>query len=168
MNPKWTALPFNTLRPRQSCHHFIDTIFRCIFLNEIICISRKVSLWFVRNRRINNILALVEIMAWCRPDNKPLSKRMMISSLMHICITGPQWVTYVRIQFISFSCLLIVHKDSFCQTQRTSHLLLLQRLLDLWWVFGRFFVWQNTTLWCVHYERSNHGICVLQRVGKLL
>ena len=38
------------------------------------------------------IPALVQIMAWCRPGNKPLSEPMMLSLLMHICITRPQCV----------------------------------------------------------------------------
>ena len=40
---------------------------------------------------INNIPALVQIMAWRRPGDKPLSEPMMVSLLMHICITQPQW-----------------------------------------------------------------------------
>ena len=39
----------------------------------------------------NNIAALVQIIAWCRPDNKPLPEPMMVNLLMHICITQPQW-----------------------------------------------------------------------------
>ena len=31
-------------------------------------------------------------MAWCQPGNKPQSEPMMVSSLMHICITRLQWV----------------------------------------------------------------------------
>ena len=31
-------------------------------------------------------------MACHRPGNKPLSEPMMVSSLMHICVTQPQWV----------------------------------------------------------------------------
>ena len=42
--------------------------------------------------QINNILALVEIMAWRRPGNKPLSNPMVPSVLTHICVTRPQWV----------------------------------------------------------------------------
>ena len=41
---------------------------------------------------ISNITALVLIMAWHRPGNKPLSEKIMVSLLMHICITRPQWV----------------------------------------------------------------------------
>ena len=42
--------------------------------------------------RINNIPAFVQIMAWRRPGDKPLSEPMMVSLLTYICITRPQWV----------------------------------------------------------------------------
>ena len=41
---------------------------------------------------INNIPALVQIMAWRRPGDKPLSEPMMVRLLTHICVTWPQWV----------------------------------------------------------------------------
>ena len=41
---------------------------------------------------INNIPALVQIMAWRRPGGKPLSDPMRISLLTHICVIRPQWV----------------------------------------------------------------------------
>ena len=82
----------NTLRPRQNGRHFADDIFRRIFLNENVCISLKISLKFVPKVRINNIPALVQIMAWRRPGDKPLSEPMMISLLTHIYVIRPQWV----------------------------------------------------------------------------
>ena len=82
----------NTLRPRQNGRHFTDGIFKCIFLNENIWISIKISLKFVPEGSINNIPALVHIMAGRRPGAKPLSEPMMVSLLTHICITHPQWV----------------------------------------------------------------------------
>ena len=44
---------------------------------------------------IYNIPALVQIMAWRRPGDKPLSEPMMVTLLMHSCITQPQWVNWV-------------------------------------------------------------------------
>ena len=35
---------------------------------------------------------LVQIMAWCRSGDKPLSESMMVSLLAHICVTRAQWV----------------------------------------------------------------------------
>ena len=55
-------------------------------------ISLKISLKIVPMVRISNIPALVRIMAWCRPGDKPLSESMMISLPTHICVTRPQWV----------------------------------------------------------------------------
>ena len=39
----------------------------------------------------NNFPALVQIMAWRRPGDKAWSELMMVSLLMHICVTRPQW-----------------------------------------------------------------------------
>ena len=36
--------------------------------------------------------ALVQIMAWRRPGDKPLSGPMMVRLPTHICVTRPQWV----------------------------------------------------------------------------
>ena len=103
----------------QNGGHFADSILKCIFfLNEKFCILIKVSLKFVPEdaieaarltlvfRRhiikislksvpegpINIIPSLVQIMAWRRPGDKPLSEPMMVRLLMHICVTLPQWV----------------------------------------------------------------------------
>ena len=82
----------NTLRPTQSGRHFADDIFKCILLNENVWIRIKISLKFVPKRPINNIPALVQIMAWHRPGYKPLSEPMMYSLSTYICVTRPQWV----------------------------------------------------------------------------
>ena len=83
---------FNTLRPRQNGRHFADDTFKRISLNENVKISIKISLKFVPEGPINNIAALVQMMAWHRPGDKPLSEPMMVSPLTHICVTRPQWV----------------------------------------------------------------------------
>ena len=85
----------NTLRPRQNGRHFPDDIFNCIFLNENVCILIKISLKFVPKGPIINIPALVQIIAWHRPGDKPLSEWMMASLLTHICGTRPQWVKMI-------------------------------------------------------------------------
>ena len=83
---------FNTLRPRQNVRRFTDDTFKRIFLNENVRISIKISLKFVPQVPINNIPALVQIMAWRRPGDNPLSEPMMVGLLTHICVTLPQWV----------------------------------------------------------------------------
>ena len=83
---------FNTLRPRQNGRHFADDIFKCIFLNGNVWILVKISLEYVPKGPSNNIPALVQIMAWRRSGDKPLSEPMMVDLPMHICVTQPQWV----------------------------------------------------------------------------
>ena len=80
----------NTLRPRQNGRRFADDTFKGIFLIENVRISIEISLKFVPEVRINNIPALVQIMAWRRPGDKPLSVPMVVRSLTHICVTRPQ------------------------------------------------------------------------------
>ena len=83
---------FNTLRPRRNGQHFADDIFKRIFFNENAWISIEIPLKFVPKGPIYNIPALVQIMAWRRPGDKPLSEPMMDSLPTHICVTRPQWV----------------------------------------------------------------------------
>ena len=82
---------FNTLRPRQNGRHFSDDIFKRIFFNENIRILIKISLKFVPRGPINNIPAMVQIMAWHRPSDKPLSEPMMVRLPTHICVSRPRW-----------------------------------------------------------------------------
>ena len=67
----------NTLRPRQNGRHFPDDIFKWIFFNENVWNSIKISLKFVPKVPIDNIPALVQIMAWRRTGDKLLSEPMM-------------------------------------------------------------------------------------------
>ena len=83
---------FNTLRLRQNERHFADDTFKHIFLNENVRISIKISLKFVPKGPINDIPALVQIMAWRPPGDKPLSEPMMVRLPTHICVTRPQWI----------------------------------------------------------------------------
>ena len=73
----------NTLRPRHNGRHFADDIFKCIFLNENVWIPIKISMNCVPKGPIDNNPALVQIMAWRRPGDKPLSEAMMVSLTTH-------------------------------------------------------------------------------------
>ena len=75
---------FITLRLRQNGRHLADDSFKCIFLNEDVWIWLKISLKFVPKGSINNIPSLVQIMAWRRPDAKPLSEPMMVRLPIYI------------------------------------------------------------------------------------
>ena len=91
-SPGRKCAPLNTLRPRQNDRHFPDDIFKWIFLNENVWISINISLKFVPRGLINNIPTLVQVMAWRRPGDKPLTEPMMVRLPTHICVTRPQQV----------------------------------------------------------------------------
>ena len=86
----------NTSRPGQNGRHFADDTFKRIFLNENFRISIKISLKFVPKGPNNNNPALVQVMAWRRSGDKPLSETLMVSLLTHICVTRPQRVKCKR------------------------------------------------------------------------
>ena len=54
-----------------------NDIFKCNIVSEDVLTSIKNSLNFVSTGRINNMQALVQIMAWRWSGNKPLSEPMM-------------------------------------------------------------------------------------------
>ena len=67
----------NTLRPRQNGRNYADDISKCIFLNDNVYIFIKISLNFVPKGLIDNIPALVQMMAWHCPGSKPWSEPML-------------------------------------------------------------------------------------------
>ena len=114
--PQNTFLMINPLRPNQDGRLFPDDIFKSIFFNENVRILIYISLTFVPKAPNNNIPALVHIMAWRRPGDKPLSEPMMVSLLTHICVTRPQWVKEYKAcktqDYISMNIIII-----FCQNR---------------------------------------------------
>ena len=108
-------IAFKILTPRQDGGHFPDDVFQCIFLNENAWISIKISLKFIPKGPINNIPALIQIMAWRRPGDKPLSEPMMVKLPTHICVTRPQWVKThylcgMRVLIVDINVNLFRHK----------------------------------------------------------
>ena len=92
------ALIVNTLRPWQNGRHCLDDIFNFIYLDENAWISIKFSLTFVPKSPINNIPSLVQIMAWRRSGDKPLSEPMvLIFFVTHIYVARPQWVNFIYV-----------------------------------------------------------------------
>ena len=70
-----------------------DSFARDIVIMQWIIIYRiKISLKFVPKVAVNNIPALVQMLAWCYPGDKPLSEPMMVSLPTHICVAWLQWV----------------------------------------------------------------------------
>ena len=76
----------NTLILRQNGH------FKCTFLNQNVWIWIEISLKFVPKGPINNVPTLVQIMAWWRQGDKPLSESVMAWLPSHICTIRLQWV----------------------------------------------------------------------------
>ena len=129
----------NTLRPRQNCRHFPDDIFKCIFFNENVWISIKIAMKFVPKGPNNNIPALVQIMAWHRPGDKPLSEPMVVSLPTHICVARPLWVNTVW----------AVIKQSFFSQIITPH------QGEIWDVFWGFKLWYILCL------GHCNGVCII-------
>ena len=82
------------------CRNKMDAISQttfssAFFLNESGRIPNKISLKFVPNAPLSNTPILVQIMAWRRPGDKPLSEPIVISLPTHICVTRPQWVKII-------------------------------------------------------------------------
>ena len=84
-----------------------DDIFKCIFLKENVWILTVISMKFVVRVQLTILQHLVQIMAWRRPGDKPLSEPMMVSLLTHICLTRPQWVNGWILMFANFHYELI-------------------------------------------------------------
>ena len=95
---------FKIIATRMSLTHWVRdkmaAIFQTTFSNAFCWMKMyefrlKISLKFVPQGPINNIPALVQIMAWRRPGDKPLSGPMMVKLPTHICVTRPQWVKVI-------------------------------------------------------------------------
>ena len=92
--------------PRQN---YPDDIFKCIFLNESVWISNTIWLTFVPKGRIDIKTALVEIMAWHRTGNKPLSEPM-VTYVENAYMRHPAWICYERI--FSYPSLVTFHRKT--------------------------------------------------------
>ena len=90
------------------------------FKNENV----RISLKFVSKVRINNIPALVHIMAWRRAGEKPLFAPMMVSLLTRICVARPQWVKCAYLEYICLQWLFQWRLLTF-EFEQNHHLLLL-------------------------------------------
>ena len=60
-------------------------------MNDNMWISINISLNFVAVGQIKINTSLVQILAWCRSGDKPLSEPMMVSLMTLICVSRPQW-----------------------------------------------------------------------------
>ena len=67
----------NSSPPGQNGRHLADDIFRRIFLNEKFSLLFRISLKFLHKGPIDNKWALVQVMAWRRTGDEPLSAPML-------------------------------------------------------------------------------------------
>ena len=78
---------------RDKMNNILQTTFSNVFSSMKMFEFRLKFHWSLfPGGPINNIPALVRIMAWRRSGDKPLSGPMMVSFPTHICVTRPQWV----------------------------------------------------------------------------
>ena len=113
---------------------FADDTFKRIFMNENVRISINISLKFVPKGLINNIAALVQIMAWRRPGDKPLSEPRMVNLLTHICVTRPQWVKTAQMALCYQPAKYSQKVTSQCfEKKRKRKCLLSYIILQPWW-----------------------------------
>ena len=89
--------PWSLWRQCNDDSHFADDIFTSIFLNDVMWIPLTISLKFVPKDQMNNIPSLVQIMAWCRSGDKPLSEPIIVILLTHVIVPRPQWVKIVQV-----------------------------------------------------------------------
>ena len=103
---------------RRDKMNILQTTFSNLFSSKKIFEFRlKISLKFVSNGPINDIPALVQIMAWHRPRDNSLFEPIMVHLTTHTCITQPQWVNFT-VSLLYKTSLKIGHgwviTDPFC------------------------------------------------------
>ena len=86
---------------RQHSRHFPDDIFKWSFFNENAWTLIKISLKFVPRYPVNNIPALIQIMAWHPPGDKLVSEPMMVSLLMNIYMRQSASMSWPKLTHLS-------------------------------------------------------------------
>ena len=137
--------------------------FQMHFLNENVWIPIPISSKFIPMGAVNKVPALVQIMAWHRPGDKPLSKPMMVSLLTHICVTRPQWVewhSHVNTQSRRFETLRDLRIKTFYLifnwTPHFSHSIIVgQPATNLRiYFFSNFIIWLRVHIMCFRLQIS--------------
>ena len=96
----------NSSPPGQTGRHFADDIFKYIFLNEKFCILIRISLKFVPKGQIDYRWALVQIMAWRRPSDKPLCEPMMVGLYIFVHMRIPHLTLFFKQIWYIALCLM--------------------------------------------------------------
>ena len=151
---------FNTLRPRQNGCHFAD-IFKCISLNENVWISVKISKKFIPKGPINNIPVLVQIMAWRRPGDKPLSEPMMASLLTHICVTRHQCALWSSLFHVIMATASLISATARSKVSQPFAQVIKASFPPIWWNYIIFRLWKLPELSFTPWSPSDFKAAVL-------
>ena len=119
---------------------FFSDIFKCIFLNENVLISLQISMEFVPKVRVSNIRAFIQIMAWHRPGDKPLSEPMIVDLPTLIYLTLPRWVNLYRTEALTepIRAPYVLHGSI------GSHVRVMSCLV-IWLAMGQLWNWDHAT-----------------------
>ena len=135
-------LCFSTMRTRQNGRHFTKDIFKNIFLNRNDRIPIRISLKFVPRILIDNIPALVRIMAWRR--RRSLSEPTMVRLLTLYASLGLNESTFgpcTLILFCAWSCYI----GPFCNTNRMHYEGEKGPPYEQWIILKSFYSWRFGT-----------------------
>ena len=98
--PWWRHQPsLNIWGWRQTGCHFAHNIFKFVFLNE------KYSLKFLPNGPNSNHLLLVQIIAWCRIGDKPLTE-LIIDNFTDVYVPHSLDYFFNKISLIQWCCMV--------------------------------------------------------------
>ena len=113
-NTSMSVFMFYKLKLIQNVQHLADDIFKCIFLNEHFRITNKISLKYALWGLIDNMSALVQIMAWCREGDRPL----IVSSDIRVYICADSSMLKWIFSSISLSYPVNIWTTTVCLRQR--------------------------------------------------
>ena len=72
------TVTFKSNPPGQNSGHLADDIFKCIFLNDNMWSLIEIVLKFIPYGPISNIPAMIQINAWRRLGDKPISEPILV------------------------------------------------------------------------------------------
>ena len=115
---RWEWYTCDTLRLEQNGGHFVDNIFKCIFLTESTSSHVSIQLHFVPEGPVHNMSPLVQEMAWHLFGAKPLPEPMLIH-ITDTYVTRPQCVNPLRAKFFRGNINMYLHFVSFLHIDKT-------------------------------------------------
>ena len=81
----------NSSLSEQNGRHFPRGICKCIYMKDKLCILIWIPLKFIPTVPVDNIVALLQIMAWCRTGDKLLSETMLTRLTYALCGIRRRW-----------------------------------------------------------------------------